>query len=73
METLNLRNELLNYYFHLIKDLLKKNHNSRYIENFDYQNPSKTSSLISMLSHHITIECFTHQKNKIKVHGIHTH
>jgi hypothetical protein len=60
MENLNLKDEFLNYYFCWIKDLIRKNHNSSYIDNFDHQNPSKNSSLISMLSHHITIESFTH-------------
>jgi hypothetical protein len=56
MENFNLKDELLNYYFHSINDLIRKNHNSRYIENFGHQNPSKKSSLVSMLLHHITIE-----------------
>jgi hypothetical protein len=60
MEKLNLKDELLNYYFHSIKDLIRKNHNSRYVENFGHQNFSKKSFLISMLLHHITIESFTH-------------
>jgi len=60
MENLNLKDELLNYHFHSVKDLIKKNHNSRYIENFDHQNSFKKSSLVLMLLHHITIEFFTH-------------
>jgi hypothetical protein len=60
MENLNLKDELLNYYFHLVKDLIRKNHNSKYIQNFGHQNLSKKSSLVSMLLHHITIESFTH-------------
>ncbi len=60
MENLNLKDELLNYYFHFEKDLIRKNHNSRYIEKFDHQNLSKKSSLVLMLLHHITIEFFTH-------------
>jgi hypothetical protein len=60
MENLNLKDDVLNYYFHLVKDLIRKNHNSRYIENFGHQNPSKKSFLVLMLLHHITIECFTH-------------
>jgi hypothetical protein len=44
----------------LIKHLIIKNHNLKYIEKFNHQNPSKKSSLISMLSHYITIESFTH-------------
>jgi hypothetical protein len=43
------------------------------MDNFDHQNPSKNSSLVSMLLHHITIESFTHEKIYMKVHGIHTH
>jgi hypothetical protein len=58
--TQNLKDELPNYYFHLVKELIRKNHNSRYIENFGHQNPSKKSSLVSMLLHHITIDSFTH-------------
>jgi hypothetical protein len=60
MENLNLKDELLNYYFHLVKDLIKKNQNSRYIEKFGHQNPSKKSSLVLMLLCHITIDSFTH-------------
>jgi hypothetical protein len=60
MENLNLKDEIFNNYFCYIEDLIKKNHNSRYIENFDRQNPFKKSSLVSMLSHHITIESFIH-------------
>jgi hypothetical protein len=60
MENLNLKDELLNYYFHFVKDFIKKNLNSRYIENFGHQNLSKKSSLVSMLLHHITVESFTH-------------
>jgi len=59
MENLKLKYELLNYYF-CIKDLIKKNRNSSYINNFDFQNLSKNSSLVSMLLHHITIESLTH-------------
>jgi hypothetical protein len=59
MENLKLKDELLNYYF-CIKDLIKKNRNSSYINNFDFQNLSKNSSLVSMLLHHITIESLTH-------------
>jgi hypothetical protein len=59
MENLNLKDEVLNYYFHLVKDLIRKNHNSRYIENFGHQKPSKKSS-VSMLFRHITIESCTH-------------
>jgi hypothetical protein len=60
MENLNLKNELLNYYFHSVKDLIKKNNNSKYIKKFGHQNPFKMSSLVSILLHHITIESFTH-------------
>jgi hypothetical protein len=60
MENINLKNELLNYYFHQVKDLIKKHHNSNYIEIFYHQNPSKKSSLASMVSHHIAIESFIH-------------
>jgi hypothetical protein len=35
-----------------------KNHNSKYIENFDLQNPFKKFSLTSILPHHIIIEFF---------------
>jgi hypothetical protein len=31
-----------------------------YIEKINHQDPSKKSSLVSMLSHHIIIESFTH-------------
>jgi len=44
------------------KGLNKKNHNSRYIENFGHQNLSKKISLILMFLHQITIESFTHYK-----------
>jgi hypothetical protein len=60
MENLNLKDELLNYYFHSVKDLRRKHHNSRYIENFGHQNLYKKFALVSMLLHHITIEPFTH-------------
>jgi hypothetical protein len=61
MENLILKDELLNYYFGSIKDLINlKYHNSKYMEFFCHQNPSKMSSLVSMLLHHITIESFTH-------------
>jgi hypothetical protein len=60
MDNLNLKDELLNYYFHSIKDLIRKNHNSRYIKTFGHQNLSKKSSLLSMLLHHITLSPFTH-------------
>jgi hypothetical protein len=73
MENFNLKYKLLNYYFHSRKDLMGKNHNSRYIENFDYQNPFKKSSLISMLSHCIIIESFTQYKHYMKVHEVHIH
>jgi hypothetical protein len=62
MENLNLIDKILNYYFHLVRDLIRKNHNSRYIETFGHQNRSKKSSLVSMLLHHITIDSFTHLK-----------
>jgi len=62
MDNLNLEDELLNYYFHSVNDLIRKNHNSRYIKKIGHQNPSKKSSLVSMLLHHITIESFIHFK-----------
>ncbi len=46
----------------LNKDLIRKNHNWRYIKKIGHQNPPKMSSLVSMLSHHIAIESFTHEK-----------
>jgi hypothetical protein len=55
------------------KELIRKNHNSKYIENFDHQNPSKKSSLVSTLPHHITIEFLFIKKNYMKVHGVHIH
>jgi hypothetical protein len=58
MENLNLKDEVLRYYFCSIKDVTTKNHSTRYIENFGHQNPSKKSSLVSMLQHPITIEFF---------------
>jgi hypothetical protein len=61
MENFNLKYELLKYYFHSVKDLIRKNHNSKYRrKKIGHQNPSKKSSLVSMLLHHITIESFTH-------------
>jgi len=41
MENLNMEIKLLNYYFGEINYLIRKNHNSIYIENFDHQNPSQ--------------------------------
>jgi hypothetical protein len=40
------------------KTYWRKNHNSKYIEKIDYQNPFKKSSLISMLAQHIIVKSF---------------
>jgi hypothetical protein len=72
-ENLNLKNELLKYYFCEIKDFIIKNHIWRYIENFGHQNPSKKPSLLSMLPHHITIDLLFIKKHYVKVHGVHIH
>jgi type IV secretory pathway VirB3-like protein len=73
IENLNLKYELLNYYFHLVKDLIRKNHNSRYIEilvtkTFSKNPPSyqcyyMISPLIPLLI----------KKHYMKVHGVHIH
>jgi hypothetical protein len=59
MENLNLKYELLNYFFHL----MGKTHNSKYIEKFGHQNPLKKSSLVSMLPHHIIIVPYSIKKH----------
>jgi len=56
MKKINLKDEFLKYY---IQSTLKKLY-SKYIKNFEHQNSFKKSSLVSMLSHHITIGSFTH-------------
>jgi hypothetical protein len=73
MENLNLKYELPNYYFHKRKDLMGKNHNSKYIKKFDHRNPPKNSSIISMLPQHIIIEYFNYYKHYLKVHEVHIH
>jgi hypothetical protein len=73
MENLNLKDELLNYYFHLVKDLIRKNQNSRYIENFGHQNLSKKSSLVSTFYIILPLIPLLIKKHYMKVHGVHTH
>jgi hypothetical protein len=66
MENFNLKYKLLNYYFHSRKDLMGKNHNSRYIEKFGLQNPLQIFSLVPILSHHIIIEFLFNKFYSIK-------
>jgi hypothetical protein len=60
MKKINLKDEFSKILFLLNKGLNKKKLYSKYIKNFEHQNSFKKSSLVSMLSHHITIESFTH-------------
>jgi len=51
-----------------------KNHNSRFIENFDYQNPFKKSSLIYQCYHTIlSLNPLFSRKNYMKVDEVHIH
>jgi len=60
MENINLKNELLNYYFHSIKDSIKKTIIQATWKILVTKTLPKMSSLVSLLLHHITIESFTH-------------
>jgi hypothetical protein len=73
MENLNLKYEFLNYNFHSIKDLIRKNHNSKYIKKFGHQNPSKFFFWYQCYYIILPLNPLLIKNHYMKVHGVHIH
>lgn len=73
LEILNLKNEFLNYYFHWIKYLTRKTHNSIYIEKLIIKIFSKSAPWYQC--HHIILllSLLFLKIYHMKMHWVHTH